>query len=562
MLLAKSRVWQRRPQTGESPTGSRWAWRARCPGSPSRRRSRCSRPRRRPAFCASSSSPCSRWYSSSASGKSARSCTSRPTRRTRRRSTGRDSQEPRYSAGAARRLRLERTQVRGDRHHVFDTQLGDHRFHQLREGAGAIAVLHVVQLANDVDRRASGDARQLAQSLERWAVADRAGNGLPRASARHQRLAFREAADRHVGDEAGMGIAAVRSRGVLRQYDDAVADRLGAAVGRGKAHGPRAHVGFRHGGGLDHLRPHARLQRGEIFAGGAHVGVRNRLGDLDHRVRPDALPASVPELGHLAHEIRDGEAREAGGFGVAVSRRKMAEGAGARRFSPGGDDLRHRRMLVGKPVGGIEAVVDLRLRVFLRAPGHLLLHDVVERRRLGPGRVGPVRVLRADRGTGKRNDEPQNADEISHERLPFLSPRYSALIPASRITLPHCSYSLRRNAAASSGEPDAGSPPSPDRRSRISGAFIAFTDSALRRSITARGVPAGASSMYQLTATRGVPASAAVGTSGMALERFESSTASARRRPSFTYDAALEAATITTSISPPMSPVSAVVALL
>jgi len=78
----------------------------------------------------------------------------------------------------------------------------------------------------------------------------------------------------------------------------------------------------------------------------------------------------------------------------------------------------------------------------------------------------------------------------------------------------------------------------------------------------ARGVPAGATSMYQLTATSGVPASAAVGTSGMALERLESSTASARRRPSFTYEAALEAATITTSISPAMSPVSAVVALL
>jgi len=48
----------------------------------------------------------------------------------------------------------------------------------------------------------------------------------------------------------------------------------------------------------------------------------------------------------------------------------------------------------------------------------------------------------------------------------------------------------------------------------------------------------------------------------MALERLESSTASARKRPSFTYDAALEAATITTSISPPIRPVSAVVALL
>src|SRR6266446_3101635 len=38
MLLAKSGVWQRKPHIGESPTGSRWAWRARCPGSPFPRR--------------------------------------------------------------------------------------------------------------------------------------------------------------------------------------------------------------------------------------------------------------------------------------------------------------------------------------------------------------------------------------------------------------------------------------------------------------------------------------------------------------------------------------------
>src|SRR5882762_1858924 len=128
----------------------------------------------------------------------------------------------------------------------------------------------------------------------------------------------------------------------------------------------------------------------------------------------------------------------------------MAERARARRLSADCDDLRHRRLLVGTPVGRIEAVVDLRLRVFLRAPGHLLLHQVVEGRGLGRGRISPLRILRPDRKTGEQGDA-QNANKISHGWLPFIS-RYSALIPASRITLPHCSYSLRRNAAASSDE--------------------------------------------------------------------------------------------------------------
>src|SRR6267143_164860 len=54
------------------------------------------------------------------------------------------------------------------------------------------------------------------------------------------------------------------------------ASDIGAALGRGKAHGSRADHALRHGVGLDHLRPHARLQGGEILARGAHVGVRYR----------------------------------------------------------------------------------------------------------------------------------------------------------------------------------------------------------------------------------------------------------------------------------------------
>src|SRR6266700_4029462 len=55
----------------------------------------------------------------------------------------------------------------------------------------------------------------------------------------------------------------------------------------------------------------------------------------------------------------------------------MAERARACRLFPAGNDLRHRRMLVGKPVRRVEAVVDLRLRVLPGAPGHLFLYDIL-----------------------------------------------------------------------------------------------------------------------------------------------------------------------------------------
>src|SRR5574341_932170 len=44
--------------------------------------------------------------------------------------------------------------VRSDRHHIFFTQLGDDRLHQLRPRPIANAVLNVEELADDVARRA------------------------------------------------------------------------------------------------------------------------------------------------------------------------------------------------------------------------------------------------------------------------------------------------------------------------------------------------------------------------------------------------------------------------
>src|SRR5256712_6450546 len=146
-------------------------------------------------------------------------------------------------------LRFEGTQVRGDRHHLLDGQLGDDRFHELGQGSGAIAGLQVVKLAEDIDGRTSDDTGHLAEALQRWTVADGALNGPARAAACDQRLAFRDAARRHVIDKARVGVAAVRSDRILRQHDDASADRLPSSPRHGatRCHPDQGRLQYRDG---------------------------------------------------------------------------------------------------------------------------------------------------------------------------------------------------------------------------------------------------------------------------------------------------------------------------
>ena len=99
-----------------------------------------------------------------------------------------------------------------------------------------------------------------------------------------QRLAFGEAAGRHVGDERRVRVAVLDAFEVLRDFDDAVADRLGAAVGMLQA--PAAlEERTRHGVGFDHLGPAQHRQRGEVGDRGAHFVVGQTLGDVDHGQR-------------------------------------------------------------------------------------------------------------------------------------------------------------------------------------------------------------------------------------------------------------------------------------
>src|ERR1700693_1631017 len=127
-------------------------------------------------------------------------------------------------------LRPLRYEISGDRDHVVIGQLCHHRLHQWNHGAVAGADLDVVELAVDVHRRTADDGWNVAETLELGAVADRALDGFAAGAGGHDRLALLDATGWHVGDEPDPRIAALGALVVLRQFDDAVADRFGAAI--------------------------------------------------------------------------------------------------------------------------------------------------------------------------------------------------------------------------------------------------------------------------------------------------------------------------------------------
>src|SRR5262249_7586806 len=147
--------------------------------------------------------------------------------------------------------------------------------------ADALAVLHVPELANDVVGMAARDSGHIAQALQRAAVADAARYRLAVARAR-QVLAPGDAALRHVGDEAGHGIAVDNDLLVFRHFDDAIAQRLAAAVRMKKPLVALADVGFGHGVGLDQADPGPRLERSKIVGGVLDLSIGDDLGHRHH----------------------------------------------------------------------------------------------------------------------------------------------------------------------------------------------------------------------------------------------------------------------------------------
>src|SRR6185436_18206548 len=131
---------------------------------------------------------------------------------------------------ALRSARRKRPEVRRNRDDVLFRQLRDRLLHQRGVGAGARAVLHGDQLPRDVDGLQPRDARHLAETRERVAVADGALDRLAGSSGLDERLPLRDAAGRHVRGEPRVRIANRRAHRVVGNLDDAAADRLGPTL--------------------------------------------------------------------------------------------------------------------------------------------------------------------------------------------------------------------------------------------------------------------------------------------------------------------------------------------
>ncbi len=210
---------------------------------------------------------------------------------------------------------------------------------------------------------------------------------------------------------------------VLGDLDDAVADRLGAAVRMDEAPGGHAGVGLRHGVGLDHPDPRRRLERGEIFGRFPDLGIADDLEHRDHRTAVLAV-AGLPVV-HRANEVVDRQAGHVGGFVVAGAGRQMAGAAGAhlRVLVAVLDDLRHLRMHLRTPDRNVVEIVDggAGVRHAIDRP-----HAVGRKARFDLHLVGdgkrPVRLLLLRRRQRRDKHDRQNADDPLHERnLPPFS---------------------------------------------------------------------------------------------------------------------------------------------
>src|SRR5215831_6357689 len=101
---------------------------------------------------------------------------------------------------------------------------------------------------------------------------------------------------------------------------------------------------------------------------------------------------------------------------MTLARHQMARAACERASMSFLNDRRRRRMLVGKPVGRIEQVVDLRRRVTLRAAGQVLRSRIFSRDRAVNGGKGPRGLparLRRRLLAGHRQGGYDNYDEDS-----------------------------------------------------------------------------------------------------------------------------------------------------
>src|SRR5258708_22198512 len=117
----------------------------------------------------------------------------------------------------------ERGQVGGERDHVLEGEILDGGLHLRARDSRAGAVLEVVELPEEVGRRAAGESGNQARALQFRPMAARAVDGLARAAARGERLAPPDDDWREAGDEAGVRVPALEVLEDFGHLDDALA---------------------------------------------------------------------------------------------------------------------------------------------------------------------------------------------------------------------------------------------------------------------------------------------------------------------------------------------------
>jgi len=244
------------------------------------------------------------------------------------------------------------------------------RLHQGGPGAGPSARLEVHELPHEIARRPAGDARYRSQPPQVRAVAVGAGNAAVR-RVRHQHTAFREAADRDVDGKVRLGVAHLKLFQIVRHLDDAIAQRLGAAVRIFRVY-QAGDDRLRDSFGLDNLEDRSEFQRRKISGRRLDLLIGDRLADLCHVV--DGLPlrsrkhaGAAFEVGHLLHDVG---CRQAGDGRIFRSAGPLGAMAGPARPHLGlpsvQHDVRQGRVMIWVPVRREKQIARMLHRKRLR----------------------------------------------------------------------------------------------------------------------------------------------------------------------------------------------------
>src|SRR5262245_44248772 len=87
------------------------------------------------------------------------------------------------------------------------------------------------------------------------------------------------------------------------------------------------------------------------------------------------------ELSHLPDHIRGGQTGDVGGFGMAQTAAEVAKGASDHWLPAILNNRRPLRMVIRKPIGRIEVIVNLLARKCPGAAGYALRHAIIFSRR-------------------------------------------------------------------------------------------------------------------------------------------------------------------------------------